>query len=388
MAKLKRREDGRYSKEVYLERKADGKYRRVTVYGKTQKEVNEKAAEIKSRYERGLFIDDPEMTFEKMGELWITTYKPDISFNHQKTYQSILKNHLYPIIGNIKLKDLRQIHLQSIITQMNEKGYATATMKNVRMTANQVMNTAIDNKLLLQNPFLKVTVPKKKKTERRALTEQEICLLTENCFGHRMCIPALIMLYCGLRRGEIIALHYDKDFDWNRKVIHVQRAAEIRNNHAVEKDPKTEAGNREVPIPDILMEILRLVPNKHGFVCRDADNSDKMLSDTGWKRGWDSYIYYLNKCAGGKDAYRGHGVQWVIDSHITAHMLRHTYATLLFDAGVDVKTAQKFLGHSTLQVTLEIYTHLSKFKEDHSVKALNQHLSKVGIQQQAKLKIV
>ena len=63
----------------------------------------------------------------------------------------------------------------------------------------------------------------------------------------------------------------------------------------------------------------------------------------------------------------------VID-HITAHMLWHTYATMLFDAGVDVKSAQKFLGHSDIEVTLEIYTHLSKFKEEQAIQALDEHL--------------
>ena len=79
---------------------------------------------------------------------------------------------------------------------------------------------------------------------------------------------------------------------------------------------------------------------------------------------------------------------WVIDNKITPHMLRHTYATLLFDAGVDVKSAQKYLGHSCLEVTLEIYTHLSKFKEEQSVKALDSHLRDQGIEKASKARVV
>ena len=87
---------------------------------------------------------------------------------------------------------------------------------------------------------------------------------------------------------------------------------------------------------------------------------------------WNSYMHFLNIKAGGRDASRSNPKVQALEP-FTAHQLRHTYATMLYDAGVDVKSAQKFLGHSDIQVTLKIYTHLSEGKEQAAVDAINKH---------------
>jgi len=96
------------------------------------------------------------------------------------------------------------------------------------------------------------------------------------------------------------------------------------------------------------------------------------MSDMAYFRAWDSYEAYLNIKAGGHGAIGGKRKVVVLD-HITAHMLRHTYASLLYDAGVDIKSAQRYLGHSDIETTLEIYTHLTKHKEDEAVQSINKH---------------
>ena len=90
-----------------------------------------------------------------------------------------------------------------------------------------------------------------------------------------------------------------------------------------------------------------------------------------------SYLHHLNVSAGGQNGAGPHIHRIEVIEHITAHMLRHTYATMLFDANVDVKSAQKFLGHADVEVTLSIYTHLTKYKEDKAIAALNGHLDEM-----------
>ena len=87
MSKMKKRAGGRYCKEVYLDRLPNGKYRRVTVYGKTQKEVLEKAAEIKRQFEEGILIENPNVTFSEMAKIWIENCKPDIGDPHKLNYE-------------------------------------------------------------------------------------------------------------------------------------------------------------------------------------------------------------------------------------------------------------------------------------------------------------
>lgn len=98
------------------------------------------------------------------------------------------------------------------------------------------------------------------------------------------------------------------------------------------------------------------------------------MSETAFKCVWNSYMHYLNIQAGGLDASRSRPKLTVIDN-LTPHMFRHTYATILYNAGVDVKSAQLFLGHADIGMTLRIYTHLSKQKQQEAIASFNRHLS-------------
>ena len=98
------------------------------------------------------------------------------------------------------------------------------------------------------------------------------------------------------------------------------------------------------------------------------------MSAQAYSEAWKSYMHYLNIQAGGRDRSRSNPKIIAMDP-FTAHQLRHTYATMLYDADVDVKTAQKLLGHKDLSVTMKIYTHLSEKKEAIGIERLNNHLN-------------
>jgi integrase len=108
------------------------------------------------------------------------------------------------------------------------------------------------------------------------------------------------------------------------------------------------------------------------LVCPSVQTGGAM-SYTAFQAAWRSYQHYLNIAAGGKDASRSNPKIQAVEP-FTAHQLRHTYATMLYDAGVDVLTVQRLLGHADVQATMRIYTHLSKQKEQQSIAALNAHI--------------
>ena len=179
------------------------------------------------------------------------------------------------------------------------------------------------------------------------------------------------MLYAGLRRAEMLALRWE-DIDFDRKVIVVNKSLCILKNKTYIKEPKTKAGIREVPIPNKLLGPLTECRRPEGPIFQTVNVTE--ITEMTYKRAWESYMNYLNVCAGGtKGKSKAVKTVWVIEK-FSAHQLRHTYATMLFDANVDINSAQKFLGHADIQVTLNIYTHLSKFKEDQAINALNEHL--------------
>ena len=232
------------------------------------------------------------------------------------------------------------------------------------------MQVAVESDLIVKNPFSGIKVPYVEPEVRRALTEEEIALITENWRGARMGLAAMIMLYAGLRLGEVLALEWT-DIDFVERTITVSKSRTVLKNRPNVKAPKTKAGTRVIPIPEILYDVLISARKKKGLVCPDTKGN--LMSGNAQKNAWQAFMNHLNECAGGSKGAGPRKPVWVIDS-ITPHMLRHTYATMLFDAGVDVKSAQRFLGHTDIEVTLSIYTHLTKFKEEQAIQMLDKHL--------------
>lgn len=371
MSKSRKRTDNRYQKNLVIGKKENGAYIRKAVYAKTKRELDQKVAELTRQLNNGIQLWANDISFAELADIWIHQYNFDASETWQYNQEKIIKNHLLPGIGAFRISDLKQLHLQTIIAAMSKKGYATATMKQVKQIANSIMKVAVGSDLLLKNPFSDVRVPAKDPAVRRALTDDEIALITNNWRNHRMGLMAMIMLYAGLRRGEAMALEWT-DIDFNNRLIKVTKAARSLKNVMTIKKPKSKAGIRDIPIPNVLMKVLMERRKANGYVCTSAAGG--MLTDSSYKSGWTAFKNYLNVCAGGQNANGPYIKRVQVIDNITAHMLRHTYATMLFDANVDVKSAQKFLGHSDLEVTLEIYTHLSKYKEETAINALNAHL--------------
>ena len=367
----KKRADKRYKKSVTVGRNPDGTPLRKYVYGKTIKEVEQKAAEVQKQLREGTFTADDHVRFIDIAHKWVDMAHPDIMPHTRKTYHTMIDRHLTPL-HEIELKKLKPMHLQEVLNGMYAKGLSDHSVNDAKIIASAILDFAMDNDLLFRNVFVHVSVPKRGKAKRLPITEEQKDLILRTWQGHRMGVAVLVMLFCGLRRGEIIALTWN-DVDMDAMTISVTKAATFSCNQADIKCPKTEAGNRIVPFPAQLIPVFREAKLRGSlYVCPAADGS--MMSSTAWTTSWNSYMHYLNIQAGGRDASRSNP-KVVAMNRFTAHQLRHTYATMLYDAGVDVKTAQDLLGHADSTVTMNIYTHLSAQKKEKALNALHQHFS-------------
>lgn len=374
--KIKRRPDGFYQRSITIGRRPDGKPQRKTIYAKTLKELEIKVADYERQLRHGTLSSDEKMTFGELAAVWIRDCKPGIRITTRGMYQSILDKHLLPELATYKLKDLKPYHLQAIINRLAENGKSESTIKKVKLTAEQILKVAMDNDVLYRNVFSATKVPSKAPARRRPLTDEEVSLVTNTYAGHRMGVPALLLLYCGLRRGELIALTWG-DVNLKNKSITVNKAAAFSQNQPIVQKPKTDSGVRTIPIPDAILDAVKAAKKSttSAMVCPDIEGG--IMSQMAFKRAWESYIHYLNIKAGGRDASRTRPKLSVVNN-LTPHMFRHTYATILYNAGVDVKSAQRFMGHADIKVTLKIYTHLSEKKEQEAIAALNRHLSGNG----------
>ena len=186
-----------------------------------------------------------------------------------------------------------------------------------------------------------------------------------------MGLPVLIMLLCGLRRGEMLALKW-QDINLKTKTLKVHEAVYYTKNQPGTKDPKSKAGERTIPIPDQLVDVMRKYKRSSMMVCPAA--SGAMMSHSAYVKAWKSYMHFLNLKAGGRDKSRSNPKVQAFQE-FTAHQLRHDYATALYDSGVDMLTAQALLGHADPQITMKIYTHLSETRKTKSIDALNTHIN-------------
>ena len=365
------RADGRIAVQIYLGRDENGKRKYKTVYGATQKEADAKAEAVKAKIGKGLDILSQQDTFGAWRKLWWTVKQPQIGSGTQTMYRAAQKR--MGSLDGMGISKIKTADIDVLLIAAAEEGLSHRSLSILRMTIGQIFDYAIDNRVVDYNPADRAKVPAGSgKQVRRALTDEEQTMIRS--LPHRAQTAAMIMMYAGLRRGELLALTWD-DIDLDASTITVNKTLEfVSGKPQIKNSPKTEAGNRVVTIPEILAEYLRNVPHKAPIVCPNA--SGKYMSTTAWSRLWQSYIVDLNVtygAAAGMSKHNPHGIPISID--FTAHCLRHTYATLLYKAGVDVLTAQYLLGHADVQTTLGIYTHLDAELKQRGLDKLNDYLS-------------
>lgn len=385
------RSDGRIAVQVYLGKGEDGKRKYKTVYGATQKEADEKAREAKIRLGKGLSMELEKDSFKKWKERWLKYKKAEVSVSHYNGLKSTCK-HL-DCLDHKKLVDIGPWDIKELLADLAKENPNTGKpaskklLMDVKSIVSQIFMEAIDNRVVEYNPAQNVKLPKAaSKTAREPILDEQIKWIEET--EHAAQTAAMIMLYAGLRRGEVVALTWS-DIDFKKGVISVNKSVEYQGNTPVLKDgAKTKAGVRNVAIPDVLIAYLKKQPKTGMLVI----SSDRIMTSGAWRRMWESYMTTLDvkygkrnfdkerKCrkdlppdapVNKHDPHKGP----IVIKTFTPHQLRHTYATMLYDAGVDALTAQYLLGHSDLATTMSIYTHLSETRKTKSITALNDFVS-------------
>lgn len=353
--KLSQRSDGRYR----------CKYKGKEFYGDTPREAQAKREEYKRMLEAGMKAEAMGLTVRAYSLRWVSTYKSHLTDGPYNTHVRMLNRFCdHEGIGNRRMQDIDTIDVQGFYNTAEGKSYSYIC--DMRDTIKGLFRFALADRIIQYDPTIKAKLPKGKKGTHRAVTLLERELISK--LDHRMRPAAMAMLYAGLRRGEAMALDIDRDVDFANKTITVRYAVRFPDqNHPELVDPKTEAGARTIPLLDVLAQELN---GKHGLLITDADGN--LMSEHSWSRAWESYLVKLSALHNGCTK-RWHGRTkehkaiiaaggtlpvWE-DISIRPHDLRHSFCTMLYDAGVDLKTAQLWMGHADADVTMKIYTHLT-----------------------------
>ena len=367
-----KRADGRLMKRVSVNGKIE------TLYSDNSKDLEKQYIEKKSQNNKGLFINDEGMTVSIWAKKWLEVYKADNEYATRKMYSDSIRLHINPYIGNIPLKYLKQSDIVSMLNELDKKGI-TRKKDVALLTIKQILNKAVENDYIYKNVATGIKIKKHKSPAKTPLNDKvisKIKKLAENDFSVFM---ALFLLYTGLRREELIPLQYN-DINIDDKYISVNKAVVFIKNQPVVKPTKNE-DIRQVPIFDILDEKLKILKSSHkGTEYIFPNLKNKMMSETTFKRKI-SYVVKVVNVSLKNDTLEGVSKEEVKNKgseyenvYFTAHILRHTFACILYKAGIDIKQAQIWMGHKDIKVLLGIYTHLDSQDNAKSIEKVNQFL--------------
>lgn len=328
---LKKRKDGRYQRRVTL---SNGKTK--LIYGRTQAEVNAAARRAMADDDAGLEVGD-NTTVGEWAKIWLTTYKADLRPATVRMYRDAYNLHIMDTIGGMELRAVRPVHIRRVLSGVAD--LSESLQHKVLITARQIFTSARQNHLISSDPTEGLKITRHAKPKRKEyLTPTEYTRLLEDVTEPRARAFCALCIYCGLRREEALGLRWT---DIGPAGLIVARAVSFpagSNRHDPSMELKSPAANRIVPIPAALRRILAETPRTSEYVVPSVRG--QVMTQSAYRKMWNTYV----------------------EPHfplpIHAHMLRHTYATNLYRAGVDLRTAQQLLGHASIQMTANIYTHL------------------------------
>lgn len=350
-------------KKQHLKRRKDGRYKCVyngiQFYGETEDEALRKRDEYKRDEIMGI-VSRQDPTVSEYASFWLPLHK-HVSVKCYNDYAKQLEA-LCSVIGEKKMSAVTVD--DAALVWNHYSGYSASTVKRSRMLFLALFDTAIENDICRKNPFRAkyAQPPKAPEGTHRTLTDEEVTLIQST--PHRMQTAALVMLYAGLRRGEVLALSM-KDINLTAGTITVDKAVRFDSNTPIVSTPKTAAGKRTVPVLSVLRPYLT---GRVGLLL--STEKGGMMTDTAFRRCWESYMLHLSRAA-------GHQIS------IRPHDLRHTYCTMLRDNGIDMKQAMIWMGHSDEKMILHIYDHVSEKRTQNSIEQLEKGLLKVQTEVQS-----
>ena len=356
---MRKRPDGRWEGRYTAGRDpVTGKAIYKNVLAKTQKKCKEKLERAIEKNVRVDVVRSGKYTVAEWVRLWFETYsKPSIREQTAYYYNNYIEKHIVPGIGSIKLDKLTTLQIQQLYNklktsgrvqryehiELKDKGLSNRFIRGVHGVLNSALEQAMKERLITSNPAEGCKLPKIEKKEMKVLLPEQIGAYLQEA-NKRGLLPAYYLeLTSGLRRGELLALLWT-DLDVENMAISVTKQVNRINGQLKVSQPKTSNSIRTIPIPKQAVDLLILEHEKH------PDNPYMFPSPkTGTMYDPDSFRHTHEKIL------TAAGIE-----HIRFHDLRHTFATLSLQNGVDVKTLSNTLGHYSAGFTLDTYTHATQ----------------------------
>lgn len=296
-------------------------------------------------------------------KMWLKD-KKNIKVQSSQKYENMINKYFDNGLGNINIKELTRNYIENFFNIQKENNTAISVQKTLLYIIKSSLDFAY-NKNLCSHIDLKDIKIKSLNKAICILTKEEQSklekVLKEKINIRKICL--LLCLYTGLRIGEVCGLKWE-DVNFSNKSLKVKRTIErIKNSDKninsktilIESTPKSDTSNRVVPIPDFIIETLRIFKNNNKYFI--LSNSEKLYDPRQFE-----YFYerIMKKCN---------------VNYINFHTLRHTFATRSIESKMDIKTLSEILGHSSIEITLKLYVHPSYELKRDSIENLAQFMT-------------
>lgn len=372
-APIKARGKGVWTCVVDLPRDANGKrrQRRHTFHG-TKGDAENERSRIVHEVTSGAFVDSKRITVGEYLDWWLEScVKPRVAPRTFEGYEMIVKRHLEPALGRIRLTKLNPLHVQEYEAKAlleGRVGTRTALSKQTVLHHHRVLHAALEHAVkagvTIRNPLDAVEPPKPERRSMTTLDVTEVGNLLAAAVGTRLLAPLHISIATGMRRGELLGLHW-RDIDLAGRKLAVRWSLQTLKDETgpILKAPKS-GHSRTVTLPQAAVAAL-IVHKKnqaaekllHG---KDYQDNDLVFCEE------DGRPWKPNAFTGHWDRFKrkqGLDIRW--------HDLRHTYATLLLGQGVHPKVVQEALGHSTIAITMDLYSHVTPNLQEEAAQKLD-----------------
>lgn len=375
---LKKRKDGRYK----------CKWHDVQFYGSTPEEAFALRDAYKSSIEAGI----THKTVAAYALPWLKRTYPTVS-DSTYTGLAIHLQHLVDSIGEKQLSDVLPSDIKQVYS-LQYAGLSNSYIKSAKQLFCSLFDSAQADGLIRYNPARDKTAKPHKgnKPKERILTGQQREWIETLCTDHRAYPAVMAMLYAGLRPQECKALIIDRDVDFEKNIITVQRTAHVDGqNYSFNAGMKTEWSKRTVPL---FPPLKRILEGKTGCLITSAHGEPVTIQT--WKTAWESYVFCMETAINGiqkrwygktkdqqKQKEAGTLPAW-IDFDIVPYTLRHAFCAFCRDSGVELNTCRRWMGHADAKMILKVYDSVSQDREQSEREKVEKKLIRVqnGVQVQ------
>jgi integrase len=350
------RADGKWiGRLTYVDRET-GLRKRAQVSADTKMGASDELKKLKSRVDAGKPVRDNKQPFGEYAASWITsTLAADNDRKHStKTlYAGLTRTHVIgSALGNTPLNLVTAATVERFVVHLRGKGLSESTVRQVYTVARAIATTAVRDGLIADNPFGHVKRPKVVQEEASYLSTEQARALISAAGSSRYALLFELLVNTGLRRGEALALKWN-DVDVEGRVVQVRKTLARMDGHLIRTEPKSRKSKRPVPLSAAAVDVLRRVK------LRTAE--DRLKAGNKWGDSGFVFVTEAGEPCDPRNALRAlHAAAGRANlPGVGLHTLRHTAVAVMLTNGVPISTVSRIMGHASIQVTVDLYGHVS-----------------------------